>query len=138
MFKPQITESEHSELLHDSYATYVHSHVCAACGSTETFSQCFEVWVHPTKTRLTALRDLRPVTGTTLKPMSMAVLKAPAKQIPVCHECVLSHTVAKAAPVSNAAWQETLRRKYTESPDEPKVAVKSTTPAKVVPRLDQI
>jgi hypothetical protein len=140
--RPQpITESEHSALLFDSYVTYIHRHDCVACGSTETFSQCFELWVHPTKTQLSSLRDLRPVTGAPdLTQVSMAVLNAPRKKIPVCHECVVRQAGPRVViPASNAAWQETLRRKYTSDQQEPKVAVKSTSPAtKAVPRLDQI
>ena len=147
MFKPApITENESKELLFDSYVTYINTHQCAACGSIETFSQCFEVWLHPTKSKTSSFRDLRPVVGTSLKPMNMAVIRAPARMVPICHHCATRYRVQGrpeqvAVAMNNDAWHETLRRKAAAAapPAEVKVANKSATaPSKVVPRLDQI
>jgi hypothetical protein len=138
----QITESESRDMLLDSYVTYVHTHHCTNCDGIETFSQCFEVWLHPTKTRTSNLRDMRPVVGP-LKPLNMTVLSAPGRNIPICHRCAASYRVVGRPEIvtvqsTNNQWQETLRRKYAPAPTEPKVAARSSTPAKVIPSLDQI
>lgn len=145
MFKPQqITETESRELLLDSYVTYVHSHHCANCGGITTFAQCFEVWLHPTKTRNSNLRDLRPIVGPSLKPLNMSRLDVPPKVVPICHYCVDNYKVVGRPEIttvksSTEAWQETLRRKYAPPPAEPKVAkTTAPAPAKAVPTLDQI
>ena len=144
MFKHQpITENESKELLFDSYVTYVHSHHCANCGAIETFSQCFEVWLHPTKTRSTNLRDLRPVVGLELKPMNMAQLDVPPRKIPICHKCVGSYKVigspqTVSVKTSLGEWQETLRRKYEPPKAEPKVAKPATASKKFIPTLGDL
>ena len=138
-----VTETESRELLLDSYVTYIHNHHCANCGQTETFAQCFEVWLHPTKTRSSNLRDMRPVIGPALKPLNMAVLQAPERKIPICHHCAANYRVVGRPEIvtvrsTNDQWQETLRRKYAPAPTEPKVATRSSVPPKVIPTLDQI
>lgn len=141
MHKP-ITESESKELLLDSYVMYINNHHCAACGALERFSQCFEVWVHPTKTRTTGLRDLRPISGR-LKDLPLAVLAANEKVVPICYKCSWTHqnrgkpTVAQP-PLSREAWAETLKRKYAPTPNEPKIATRSAASPKMVPTLDQL
>jgi hypothetical protein len=141
MNKPnQITESESRDMLLDSYVTYIHNHHCSNCGQVETFAQCFEVWLHPTKTRTSNLRDMRPVVGP-LKPLNMAVLNAPDRKIPICHHCAANYRVQGRPEIvtvksTNDQWQETLRRKYAPAPTE-KVA-KPAAPARAVPTLDQI
>jgi hypothetical protein len=141
--KQTVTENESRELRLDSYVTYIHHRVCANCATTETFAQCFEVWLHPTKTRNSNLRDLRPVVGD-LKPLNMAVLNCPEKKIPICHACAASYRVVGRPEVvtvlsTNDQWQETLRRKYAPAPAaDPKVATKSSASPRVIPSLDQI
>jgi hypothetical protein len=149
MFKPNhhpTTETESKEMLFDSYVTIIHKHICTTCNMVEVFSQCFEVWLHPTKTRSSNLRDLRPVVGTHLKPMNMAQINAAERRIPICHRCVASYRVVGRPEIvtvkaSNEQWQETLRNKYAPPPKaEVKVARASAaavTP-KAVPSLDQI
>lgn len=140
MFKAKqpVTESEAKELALDSYVTYIHTQYCITCGAVETFSQCYEVWLHPTKTRNSNLRDLRPA-GKTLKPIPMAKLAIPIKHIPICARCVDNYKAPTPVQTTNAAdWEATLRRKYEPAPAEPKVATKSAKPAKHIPTLDQI
>jgi hypothetical protein len=142
MFKPnQITETESRDMMLDSYVTHIRNHRCTNCGQTETFTQCFEVWLHPTKTRSSNLRDLRAVVGDTLKPLNMAVLTVPEKKIPICHHCASQYRVVGRPEIviarsTNEQWQETLRRKHAQAQTE-KVA-KPAAPVKTVPRLDQI
>jgi hypothetical protein len=138
--KSQITESESRDMMLDSYVTYIHNNTCTSCGQTETFAQCFEVWLHPTKTRTTNLRDMRPVVGV-LKPLSMTVLNAPNRTIPICHYCAPHYRVVGRPEIvtvrsTSDQWQETLRRKYEPAQTE-KVA-KPAAQAKTVPSLDQI
>jgi len=135
----QLTAGESQELVLDSYVMYIHTHQCKACGCGEQFSQLFEVWLHPTKTRLSNFKDLRPVVGA-LKPLTVNYMYTQETTIPLCSECVEQYVAPqgeKAAPLTNAAWQETLKRKYAPPSAEPKVAKTTTTP-KAVPTLDQI
>ena len=138
--KPQITASESQELALDSYVMYIHNHECTACGCCEQFSQIFEVWLHPTKTRLTNFRDLRPAVGA-LKPLPLRYIEAPHQTIPICSDCVSLYRAPQGErikPISNMDWQETLKRKYAPPAAEPKVAKQSASPQKAVPTLDQI
>ena len=142
ILKQSVTESESREMMLDSYVTYIHNHECSTCHHVETFSQCFEVWLHPTKTRNTNLRDLRSVIGD-LKPLSMTVLKAQPKKIPICSACVGHYKVVGKPEIvtvhtDSGSWQETLRRKYAPPPAESKAAAKPQAASKVVPTLDQI
>jgi len=138
--KPQITESESRELRLDSYVTYVHHHHCRNCGCDETFSQIYEVWLHPTSTRITTFKDLRPLAGLELLPLHMARIDVQVKQIPLCCQCVGTYRARGQGPkvVTNQEWQETLRRKYTAQAEEEKIAKTSSATPKAVPRLDQI
>src|SRR5215471_5146208 len=136
--KQQISENESKEMLLDSYVTHIHIHECN-CGAFETWSQVFEVWCHPTKTRTTRLTLLRPVVGLELKPLSMTVVQVPRKRIPICHRCAHGYKVTGKPEIvtvqsSNERWQETLHRKYAE----PSKAPAPAAPVKAVPRLDQI
>ena len=138
--KQQISESEHNDMLLDSYVTHIHTHHCSRCGDQETFSQIFEVLCHPTKTRTTKLTSLRPVVGLELKPLNLAVIQVPSKLVPICHRCAGSYKVVGKPEIitvqsSNDRWQETLRRKYSEPAKE---AAKPPTAPKAVPTLDQI
>jgi len=140
MHQQRMSESESHELALDSYVMYIHNHDCAACGCTEQFSQLFEVWLHPTKTRLSNFRDLRPVVGLQLKPLALRYIEVAHIQIPLCSDCVEHYRAPageKSEPISSVAWSETLKRKYAPPSAEPKVA-KQSTPQKAVPTLDQI
>ena len=139
--RPQISESESRELRLDSYVTYIHHHQCANCGCVEMFSQIFEVWLHPVKTRITTFRDLRPLTGLSLQPLQMAQIPVPAKQVPICSHCIGAYKAQgqEAQIITSSQWEETLRRKYAPPPPvEVKVAKTSPATPKAVPRLDQI
>lgn len=143
--KLHITESESKDMVLDSYVTYIHAHTCSSCGCVESFSQVFEVWLHPTKTRTTNLRDLRPVVGLALKPLNMAIIKVPPKMIPICCACAGSYKVVGRPEMVTVhanmdSWQETLRRKYAPPSAEPKIAKTAahSSSTKTVPRLDQI
>jgi len=140
-----ITESESHELALDSYVLYAHTNNCANCGKMEKYSELYEVWLHPTKTRNSNLRDLRPVSGK-LKDLPIYQVAAMPRSIPVCTECA-THAPREAGgrpiqvmPLSREAWAETLKRKYAAPASEPKVAKTTTgaSPRKVVPTLDQI
>ena len=139
-----ITESESRELALDSYVLYAHTNNCANCGNTEKYSQLYEVWLHPTKTRNSNLRDLRPVAGK-LRDLPIYQVAAVPRAIPVCTECATGAPRAaggrpiQVMPLSREAWAETLKRKYAAPAPEPKVAKTTATPSrKVVPTLDQI
>ena len=138
--KPQITASESQELALDSYVMYIHNHECSTCGCCEQFSQIFEVWLHPTRTRLSNFRTLRPIVGA-LKPIGLHYIELQHTTIPICSDCVPLYRAPqgeKNKPISSVAWEETLKRKYAPQAAEPKVAKQSATPQKAVPTLDQI
>jgi len=138
--KQQISENESKEMVLDSYVTHIHTSECNKCGTHEVWSQVFEVWCHPTKTRSTRLTSLRPVVGLDLKPLNMAIVDVPTKRIPICHHCAHAYKVVGKPEVvtvasSNQRWQETIQRKYAEPP-KPQASPAPAT--KAVPRLDQI
>lgn len=122
----KITETEAVELTLDSYLMRIHHTQCLRCKSGEQFSELFEVWVHPTKTRHTGFRDLRPATQF-LRDLPMSYFELPLRAIPICSDCVHTYRCT-ASPIpanaaSNAAWAETLKRKYAQAaPQEIKVA----------------
>jgi hypothetical protein len=134
-----ITESESRELALDSYVMQINHHICTNCGQAEKFSQLFEVWCHPTKTRTTGLRDLRPA-AKIRSDLPIAVVTRRERQIPLCLSCItaIRPICPAVAPISNAAWAETLKRKYAPPAAEVKVAKTTTPAAKAVPTLDQI
>ena len=134
-----ISESESRELALDSYVLYAKHQKCITCGRTEHHSLMFEVWLHPTKTRSSNLRDLRPV-KLPLKQLDIFCIQTKSVEIPVCVACVGSQKASyKANTVSSEEWTETLKRKYAAAPQEVKVAKTTATPSrKVVPTLDQI
>jgi len=132
----QLSEGESRQLVFDSYVLHAHAQTCLGCGSTERYTQIYEVWVHPTK----SIQNLRPVAGTinSAKPIYQVAVKPRA--IPVCVACATISVYQSAPdnviPVSREAWAETLRRKYAPQAAETKVA--KATPTKVVPTLDEI
>ena len=136
-----ITESESRELALDSYVLYAHTNNCANCGNTEKYSQLYEVWLHPTKTRSSNLRDLRPPAGK-LKDLPIFQVAAAPRAIPICTECATRAPRAaggrpiQVMPLSREAWAETLKRKYAPPAASPPKAAPPTR--KVVPTLDQI
>jgi hypothetical protein len=137
-----ISESESHELALDSYVLYAHTNTCVNCGNTEKHSEIYEVWLHPTKTRNSNLRDLRPV-GIKLKDLPIYQVAAVPRAIPICTECAAraprEASGRRIMPISREAWAETLKRKYAAPAPEPKVARTTATPSrKVVPTLDQI
>lgn len=117
---PLITESDAALLFHDSYVMHIKTHLCASCQCGERFSQMFEVWAHPTKTRANNLHVLRAVTGTQLKDLEIVYIELPATGIPLCSECVSTfvhpNRISTIGIASREAWAETLRRKYAPEP----------------------
>lgn len=142
---PTTTESETKELFFDSYVTLIHTQHCA-CGETEHYSQCYEVWLHPTKTRSSNLRDLRPLVGPLDTAKPMAHVARPARMIPVCCFCISAYKAEgnTIAPINPMQWQETLLRKaLAAAQPEVRVAKSPTAPAptkpkRMIPTLDQI
>ena len=138
--KPPITESESHELALDSYVMYLNLQTCATCGATEKWSQIYEVWLHPTKTRLSNFKDLRPISGPLKPSLSIAALQTRAKSIALCSHCVpyIPKVTGHRIIASSAEWEETLKRKYAApAAQEPRVA-KRTTPQRAVPTLDEL
>lgn len=129
----KISEGEAKELILDSYVMYVHTHTCTNCECGERFSQLFEVWAHPTKTRTTGFRDLRPA-GRIDRSLQISYIELARQSIPICSDCVAQYetTESERPAVSREAWAATLKRKYTP----PASPVKKSTPA--VPTLDDL
>lgn len=130
--QPKLTETEAIELKLDSYMMQIHHTTCLRCKSGEQYSQLFEVWIHPIKTRHTGYRDLRPATQF-LRDLPMSYIELPTRAIPICSDCVHTYQCS-AAPIpanaaSNAAWAETLKRKYAAAPVEIKIARASQSTA---------
>lgn len=120
---PSITESDAALLFHDSYVMHMNTQLCESCKCGERFSQLFEVWVHPTKTRATNLHVLRKAIGLVLKDLEIAYIDLPPIRIPLCTECVNTFVHPNRTSTiglgSREAWAETLRRKYTPEPASP-------------------
>lgn len=137
LHKPKLSESEASELLLDSYVMHIHNNRCKNCDCVERHSHLFEVWTHPTKTRLTALNVLKPVMGA-LQPLPIAYIDLPEREVPICSDCVELYTPPTGTPLlpaaDPAAWRETLRKKYTPQP----VADSRQPETKKEPTLDQL
>jgi hypothetical protein len=142
----KISETESHELALDSYVMYLHTQTCATCRAAESWSQIYEVWTHPTKTRTSNYRELRPLGGKTLKQdLPIAALARKPMTVPICTICVNHHApkFGMKVVVSETEWQETLKRKYAAPTAEPRVA-KPTTPSgsakpkQMIPTLDQI
>lgn len=123
----KLTETEQTELKLNSYLMHIHRTYCRRCGSGEQYQTLFEVWTHPTKTRISGYRDLRPARSQ-LKDLPMACLELPERPIEICSDCVHTYTCTASPIPSNAAsaaaWAETLKRKAQEEtkPAEIKIA----------------
>lgn len=134
--KPFVSESDAALLIHDSYVMHIKTHHCTSCQCSERFSQLFEVWTHPTKTRSTGLTVLK-ATGPALKDLEIAYIELPATNIPLCEECVNTfvhpNRVSTIGMASREAWAETLRRKYTPEP-----APLARSESKPQPSLDML
>jgi hypothetical protein len=132
---PMLTESDAALLIHDSYVMHRKTQLCESCGCGEQFSELFEVWIHPTKTRSTNLHVLRRAGAGALKDLEIAYISLPSISIPLCSECVETfvhpNRISTIGMASRAAWMDTLRRKYT-----PAEAAKPA--AKPEPSLDQL
>jgi hypothetical protein len=138
--KPIIGESESAALTLSSYVMHINTQLCTHCDDGERFSTLFEVWTHPTATRLNGFKKLLPVFGVKIdKSLPIAVIELPTKPIPYCSECAATAAADAAQPAvttvaSRAAWAATLQRKATEAA--------STTipskPTKLVPTLDML
>lgn len=134
--KPFVSESDAALLIHDSYVMHIKTQHCTSCSCSERFSQMFEVWTHPTKTRSTGLTVLK-ATGPLLKDLDIAYIELPATSIPLCEECVNTfvhpNRVSTIGMASREAWAETLRRKYAPEPQSA-----SDSKAKPSPTLNML
>ena len=134
--QPQITESDAKLLTLDSYVMHIHTQNCISCECSERFSQLFEVWTHPTKTRATNLHVLRRTTTLALVDLEITYIELPPVRIHLCCECVNTfvhpNRTSTIPAVSREAWADTLRRKYTPQ-DTPSRAATRTEPT-----LDQL
>jgi hypothetical protein len=132
----QITEQESRELIHDSYVMYIHHQDCLNCNCAEEYSQMYEVWIHPIKTRTSGFRDLRFLTSSSLQDhLPIAAVALTPRQIPYCSECIMTYKPRETGNtiplVSRNEWAATLKRKYTPAAQPPKAA-------RATPTLDQI
>lgn len=139
----KITETDNTELVLDSYLMQIHQNSCR-CGSGERYGQMFEVWTHPTKTRLNGFRMLKPAGNGPLRAgLPVAYVDMPRQHNVICSDCVQHYQPApkvQAIPaLSEQQWAETLRRKYTPEPSAPKVAKSAGADAGIpAPRPDQL
>lgn len=136
----RLTEAEAAELKLDSYLMHIHRTKCA-CGAHEHYHTLFEVWVHPSKTKTTGFRDLRPMIRDNMRDLPISYINMPFKLTTICSNCVKHHKssggFAAAEAANPVAWAETLRRKYTPEQKEVKIA-KQSTPGKYIPTLDEL
>jgi hypothetical protein len=136
------TETESVEMVHDSYLMHIHNVHCTRCRGGERYTDLYEVWIHPTKTRTTGLKQLRKYTGA-LKDMHVAYVELPISFIPICSDCVATYKSATdktpLREADTASWAETLKRKYTPTAvAETKIARASSPAAKHIPTLDEL
>lgn len=138
--KMKITEADAVELKHDSYVMHIHQNSCT-CGSGERYGLVYEVWVHPTKTRLSGFKLLKPAGNGPLRTdVPMAYMEMPRKRLVVCSDCVHEYKTheIQAQPAANPqAWAETLKRKYTPEPQAAKTT-KSDAGGIPAPTADQL
>src|SRR5215472_5540714 len=125
-YQRKATEAETHELVHDSYLMRIHNTCCARCGSGERYQELFEVWIHPTKTATTGLKQMRPVMTDQLKDMHIAYIEMPDARIPICSDCISTYKCATDQTPTKActpeAWADTLKRKYQPQRHEVKIA----------------
>lgn len=136
----KLTESDASELTLDSYLMHIYQTNCLRCGSGERYGQLFEVWTHPTKTRLSGFRELRPARGA-LRDLPIAYVEMPERANPICSDCVHTYqspTNKPTRPLSSQEWAETLKRKYTPEPKVVHIARKSEDRTIPAPTPDQL
>ena len=123
-----LTETDSTELQLDSYVMHIHNTLCAHCDSGERYGEMFEVWTHPTKTRLSGYRQLKPQASGPLKDLPITYLSLPTRQVMVCSDCIDTYQSPSSREpiqaISAQAWAETLKRKYTPQP----TAEKTPTP----------
>jgi hypothetical protein len=131
-----FTQTDDRELTLDSYVLHVNTQVCVTCGSCERYSTLFECWVHPTK----KMTKLSRVDGQALKKLPLAHVNQPQRSIPMCTRCVSGYDSTDKTPlppISPAAWQDTIRRKYAPEPKTVKIAA-PRTPVKAIPNLEDL
>jgi hypothetical protein len=135
----KLTESDQGELRLDSYLMYIHNTHCVRCHSGERYGQLYEVWIHPTKTRLSGFRELRPAHGALRDGLHINYVEIPERLISICSDCVRDYKVpaestAATNVISAQEWAETLRRKYSPAPAEPKAPrAAAASPNKDIP-----
>jgi hypothetical protein len=136
----KITEAEAVELTLDSYLMQIHNTTCL-CGSGERYGLLYEVWTHPTKTRTSGFRELRPARGR-LRDLPIAYVEMPEHGQPVCSDCVQNYktpTNKESIPaISAQAWAETLKRKYAPEVKQPKVARSAGAAGIPAPTADEL
>lgn len=136
---PMLSETESASLVLNSYVMHITTQLCQHCSNGERFSQIFEVWTHPTHTRLSKFNKLLPLFGTKIdQTLPLASIELPSKPIPFCSDCLPSamllfgHTGATFD--SRAAWRDTLQRKAQQD----HTAEQRTATAKPAPTLDML
>jgi hypothetical protein len=130
-----INEVEAKALKLDSYVMHIHTQICQNCSCGERFSQLFEVWTHPDKTRTTGFRKLQPAQRLDHS-LDVAFIELPEAQIPICSDCVDQYEIRPEEKpiraISRLEWEQMLKRKHTPAP----APSQSTKPAP--PTLDQL
>jgi hypothetical protein len=138
----KLTESDQGELRLDSYLMYIHNTHCVRCHSGERYGQLYEVWIHPTKTRLSGFRELRPAHGALRDGLHINYVEIPERLISICSDCVRDYRAPAADTATNVVsaqeWAETLRRKYSPEPKETKIARASGSSEIPAPTPDQL
>lgn len=138
---PKLSETEASSLVLDSYVLHIQTNLCSCCQCGERYSTLFEVWVHPTQTRLNRFNKLLPVFGTKLdRSKRITSIELPPKPVPFCSDCI--HQVDTLAPdfvvvtaISRQAWADTLQRKAQQEHAWQQAASRQRPPA---PTLDML
>lgn len=115
--RPHLTEAEATALQLDSYVMHIRSQHCVNCAAGAEWSELYEVWTHPTKTRISSLNVLKP-TAMLQGGMEIVYIRLPIATVPICSECVATITTAdlpRPLPAANRSqWSDTLRRKAVE------------------------
>lgn len=138
--RPQISEAEAAALQLDSYVMHIKGQLCLHCSAGAEWSELYEVWTHPTKTRISALNVLKP-TATLQGGLAIVYIRLPVTSVPICSECVEKLTVddlPRAIPATTRSqWAETVRKKAVDRDAEARVAAR-TAPTRHVPTLGEL
>lgn len=113
------------DMMAHSYLLRVTPILCT-CGSQHQNIETFKVYVHPSLTRSTGLRDLRPVTEAQADlPIGHTILQP--RRVAFCPSCVnidRPGDVPLPAPITDAAWARAIKA----SQQPPKAVSTVSTP----------